>query len=175
MIHDNHVEKVEERWLQYAKVASSLEVDAILSACSTVGAFAEKANELLDVPVYRIDEAMAEAAVEKGETISIFATLSSTLEPTVNLIQRKAKTHGKQCKLNSILVADAYEELMKGNRKAHDKKIQEEILKYIDTSDAIVLAQASMASAIDGLEGISQDKVLTSPNLGIARLKRDLA
>jgi hypothetical protein len=78
MITNHHVELVEKRWLKYAEIASSLEADAILSACSTVGEFAEKANMILKTPVYRIDEAMAEKAVEIGNNISVFATLSTT-------------------------------------------------------------------------------------------------
>lgn len=175
MIQQNHVELVEERWLKYAEIASSLGVDAILSACSTVGEFAEKANELYDVPVFRIDEAMAEKAVALGTTISVFATLSSTLEPTAKLVKRKAELIGKNCIINTILVPNAYEELMKGNRDLHNKKIQEAVLEYAASSDVLVLAQASMASAVDGLDGIDKDKVLTSPQLGILKLKRDLS
>lgn len=174
MIHKNHVELVEKRWEKYAEIAASLGADAILSACSSVGELAEKANELLEVPVYRIDEAMAEEAVAMGQTISIFATLSSTLEPTAGLIQRKAVKTGKSCTIHKVLVEDAYDELMKGNREIHNKKIQEALLKYADDSDVFVLAQASMALAIDGLTGIAPERVLTSPGPGIAKLKKDL-
>lgn len=173
MIQNHQVEEVEKRWIKYAEIAASLGADAILSACSSVGEFAEKANELLNVPVYRIDDAMAERAVETAKTISVFATLSTTLEPTVNLIKRKAALVGKECVINTVLVSGAYEELMKGNRTLHNQKIQEAVLKYSD-SEAIVLAQASMASALEGLSGIDLNKVLTSPVLGIEKLKKDL-
>jgi Asp/Glu/hydantoin racemase len=174
MIHRNHVELVEKRWLNYAEIAASLGVDSILSACSSVGEFAEKANELLSVPVYRIDEAMAEKAVEQGNRISVFATLESTLEPTVNLVKRKAAFYKKDCSINTVLIKNAYEELMNGNRVLHNAMIQEEAQKYAATSDVIVLAQASMASALEGLKGMDKEKVLTSPFLGISKLKHDL-
>jgi Asp/Glu/hydantoin racemase len=175
MIQQNNIKKVEERWINYAEIATSLGVDAILSACSTVGEFAEKANELLDIPVYRIDEAMVEKAVDIGKTISVFATLSTTLEPTVRLVQRKAELKGKRCVINTILVPGAYEELMKGNRELHNKKIQEEVYPYVASSDVLILAQASMASALEGCEGIDMKKVLTSPRLGVLKLKKDLS
>ena len=173
LIQKNHVEFVEERWLQYATIAASMGADAVLSACSSVGEIAEKANAKLDIPVYRIDEAMAEKAVQMGNTISVFATLSSTLDPTVNLIKRKAESLGKACTLHTVLVPDAYEELMRGNRSLHNKKIQETVLKYAADSDVLVLAQASMALAVDELKGIDMDKVLTSPRLGVAKLKKE--
>jgi Asp/Glu/hydantoin racemase len=175
MIHNNNVSKVEERWLNYARTMNDLGVDAILSACSTVGEFAEKANELLPVPIYRIDEAMAEKAVSMGQKISVFATLTSTLEPTVRLIQRKAELHGKNCIINTILVSGAYEDLMMGNRELHNQRIQNAVLEEVSNCEVIVLAQASMASALVGLETIDSEKVLTSPVLGIQRLKKDLA
>lgn len=171
-MRDRHnVEFVRERWISYAKVLEQLGVDAVLSACSTVGAFAEEADELLGVKVYRIDEAMCELAVEKGEVISVFATLQSTLEPTVDLIRRKAVCASKTPVINTILVEGAYAALMNGQKDVHDEKIRDAVTKYIQQSDVIVLAQASMASAI----AQSNDRILTSPRLGIEKLKRDLA
>jgi aspartate/glutamate racemase len=175
MIKKNHIELVESRWLTYAEIASNLGVDAILSACSTVGEIAEKANLRLKTPVYRIDDAMAERAIELGGRISVFATLESTLEPTVRLIERKAEALHKLCTVQTVLVSGAYEELMKGNRELHNKKIQDKVLQYAVKSDVIVLAQASMATALEGLSGIEQEKVLTSPLLGIQKLKKELS
>lgn len=167
------VQFVRERWLTYARILEQMHVDAVLSACSTVGGFAEEAGRLLQVPVYRIDEAMCEQAVQTGENISVFATLQSTLNPTVDLIRRKAEQSGRQIRVNTVLVDGAYQELMNGNREVHDRKIREAVEACLDTSDVIVLAQASMAAAIgDGTPG--QEKILTSPRLGICRLRDEL-
>lgn len=148
--------------------------NAVLSACSSVGEIAEKANVMLEIPVYRIDDAMAEEAVQMGQSICVFATLSSTLEPTVDLIKRKAKSIGKACTIRTVLVPDAYEELIKGNRLLHNQKIQEAVLQYAETSDVLVLAQASMASVIEELVEIEKEKVLTSPYLGVQKLRKEM-
>ena len=71
VIEGKGLSQIEKRWLEYARIAESLGADAIISACSTVGEFVEKANRLLHTPVYRIDEGMAERAVEIGGTINI--------------------------------------------------------------------------------------------------------
>lgn len=171
---DRHnVDFVKERWISYAKVLGQLGADAVLSACSTVGAFAEEADRLLDIPVYRIDDAMCSAAVEKGEVISVFATLASTLEPTVDLIERKAHRAGKQIKINTVLVEGAYAALMEGQKDVHDAKIKAAVEQYLPQSDAVVLAQASMASAVE-LTGEDTKKILTSPKMGIEKLRTDL-
>lgn len=173
-MRDGHnVEFVRERWISYASTLEKLGVSAILSACSTVGEFAEEADRMLSVPVYRIDEAMAEEAVARGGNIAVFATLRSTLDPTVRLIQRKAKESGAQVQVETVLVEGAYEALMNGDKKSHDQKIADAVVKRLDTCNAIVLAQASMASAVSALQNAG-DKVLTSPRLGMLRLQKEL-
>lgn len=173
-MRDGHnVEFVRERWISYASTLEKLGVSAVLSACSTVGDFAEEADRMLSVPVYRIDEAMAEEAVTRGGNIAVFATLRSTLDPTVRLIQRKAKESGAQVQVETVLVEGAYEALMGGDKNAHDQKIADAVAKRLDTCNAIVLAQASMASAVSSLKDAG-DKVLTSPRLGMLRLQKEL-
>lgn len=169
------VDKVRLRWLEYARIAQENGAQAILSACSTVGEFAEEANEMLDVPVYRIDEAMARKAVQRGGTICVFATLSSTLEPTARLLQRLAKEQAASCQIHSVLVEGAYAALAAGGRALHDQKIADALAQKGAEADTIVLAQASMASAADGLDEQLRQKVLTSPLLGIQKLRNDLA
>ena len=173
-MRENHdVEFVRKRWISYAETLEKLGVDAVLSACSTVGSFAEEADRVLSIPVYRIDEAMCEKAVESGRTISVFATLQSTLTPTVDLVRRKAKEAGKDVMVQTFLVEGAYGALMEGNKELHDRRISEEVGAVIDRSDVVVLAQASMASAVRA-EGDAAKKILTSPVLGIEKLGRDL-
>ena len=107
MREKHEVEFVRSRWIAYAETLEKLGADAVLSACSTVGQFAEEADRMLRIPVYRIDEAMCEKAVEKGGIISIFATLSSTLIPTVDLVERKSRKAGKKVTVNTVLVEGA--------------------------------------------------------------------
>lgn len=165
------VEFVRKRWISYAEVLERLGADVVLSACSTVGAFAEEADRLLRVKVCRIDEAMCELAVKRGSVISVFATLQSTLEPTAELIERKAKELSKAPVIHTVLVEGAYAALMNGQKDVHDAKIREAVAAYTEQSDVIVLAQASMAPAV----GEESDRILTSPRLGIEKLKALLA
>lgn len=173
MREKHNVDYVKERWISYAKVLEQLGADAVLSACSTVGAFAEEADHILNIPVYRIDDAMCTLAVEKGSVISVFATLASTLEPTVDLIERKAAAAGKKVKINTVLVEGAYAALLDGQKEIHDAKIKAAVEQYLPESDIVVLAQASMASAVN-TDGADGEKILTSPRLGIQKLAKDL-
>lgn len=162
------------RWLEYAKILEKLGMDIILSACSTVGGFAEEADHELRVPVLRIDEAMAEKAIAQGEKIGVFATLNSTLNPTVSLIKRKAEKAGRTVSVRAVLVDGAYDALMSQNKELHDSKIAEALKGCQGEVDVIVLAQASMASAVSASLDLDQNQILTSPVLGIDRLKECL-
>ena len=60
----------------------------VLVTCSSIGEGVRVARELFDFPVLRIDEPMAERAVDAGRRIGVLATLQTTLAPTVRLLRR---------------------------------------------------------------------------------------
>lgn len=78
------------RMCKYFDVAASLGVDLILNQCSSVGEAADIAANTIDIPVLRIDEPMAQAAIQLGKKIAVVATVSSTMLPSCNLIRREA-------------------------------------------------------------------------------------
>lgn len=167
-----HDEEVRNRWLCYARILEERGVAAVLSACSTVGTIAEEADRILQIPVYRIDEAMIDEAIRTGTKISVLATLSSTLTPTVELLKRKG---GDGLEIHVHLIEGAYDLLMAGNRSEHDRRIREAVQQEAGRSQVILLAQASMAGALDGADTSDHVRILTSPRLGIEKLKKDLA
>ena len=59
----------------------------VLVTCSSIGEGVRVARELFDFPVLRIDEPMAERAVDAGRRIGVLATLQTTLAPTVRLLK----------------------------------------------------------------------------------------
>lgn len=170
MATEHNIEYVKERWAVYAKTLAEMGADAVLSACSTVGPFAEECNKKMDIPVMRIDEAMAEEAVKMGNNITVIATFKPTLAPTTDLIKRK----GPNAEVKTILIDEAYKELNAGNQKRHNELIINKVKDEIGKADVIVLAQASMAAALADCKGLDLSKILTSPLLGIIKLKRIL-
>lgn len=168
------VSAVEGRVLQYARFAEEVGADGILEACSSVGEVVEKARPLLSIPIIRIDEAMAEAAVARGERIGVAATLATTLRPTLALLQQKAAAAGKAVEFESILVSEAYQKLMKGDKTGHDQTLAEALTALADKVDVVVLAQASMARVVATLPEEIRDKFLSSPRLGMERMRRIL-
>ena len=156
-----------ERFIQYACIAKNNGSDALLLACSSLGKAADIARELLDIPLYKIDEPMADQAVNSGNNILVLGTVKSTLEPTSDLIRSKRKSQEQS--ITCILIPDVFE-LYEIDREQHDQRIAEAIQEHLNTYDVIVLAQASMANAIQYITQ-GREKIVTSLPLGLQQLK----
>ena len=170
MANGNNTEYVGIRWEKYAEILIQMGADAVLSACSTVGPFVEAANKKSKIPILRIDDAMAEEAVKRGRRITVLATFKPTLGPTTELIERKDPSAG----VKTIFIENAFDLLNAGEIKKHNELISEAVKKEIRTADVIVLAQASMATALSEFNERDKAKILTSPLLGVLKLKKIL-
>lgn len=165
------VSAVESRLLQYARFAQEVGADAVLSACSSVGEVAAKMEAALPIPVVRIDDAMAEQAVQRGSRIGVAATLPTTLRPTLDLLRAKAEQAGREVTLEPCLVNSAYQKLMTGDREGHDATLAEALEDLAGRVDVVVLAQASMARVLPRLPEAMQAKFFTSPRLAVERAR----
>ena len=162
---------VKRRMLSYYQQAESLGVDAILTQCSSVGEVADAIKPFVCVPVVKIDEAMAEKAVSMGRRIGVIATVPTTVGPSVRLIEQKAREAGKEIEIETHLVKDAMMILIeKGDAETHNKMVLGEVEAAAESCDVVVLAQGSMTVLLP-LLGHIQKPVLTSPRLGVERVK----
>ena len=144
---------------------------AVLATCSSIGPAVELASQLVGVPVLRIDEPMASAAIESGTRIGVLATVASTLNPTVDLLRRCAERLAKDVEVVPVLRADAFAAIRSGDGAGHDTIIGEAVAQLAGDVDAIVLAQASMARVVATLgPGAVTVPVFSSPGSGMARL-----
>ncbi|WP_343210648.1 aspartate/glutamate racemase family protein [Anaerolentibacter hominis] len=148
-----------EKLLCYAQFAQRQGVQLILSACSSVGDFADYASGKLSVPLIRIDDAVSDTAVKMGKKVAVLATLPTTLNPSSNLIRRKGNG---EAEVTPVLVEGAYEALQAGDKAEHDRLIAEAAGKAAKEQDVVYLAQASMADAAAMLPEEMQKKVLFS-------------
>jgi Asp/Glu/hydantoin racemase len=159
---------IARRVTSYLESAELAGADYIMVTCSSIGPAVEAGAKLMGVPVLRVDQPMADKAVAAGKLIGVIATLSTTLEPTVDLIQRRAVIAGKQIELTSKLVEGAFEALMNGDAAKHDAMVAAALKELSQQVDVILLAQASMARVVDTLT--PEDKrvpILSSPNTAV--------
>ncbi len=161
------------RMCAYVQVAKTLKPDLIFNQCSSVGEAFDIARKQAECKTLKIDEAMAEKAVELGSRIGVVATVASTVAPSCNLVRTKAKDAGKDVTVTEYLVDGALDILMSGDVNKHNELVISEIRKAEAENDVVVLAQGSM-TAILPLLGETKKPVLTSPRLAVERVKKEL-
>lgn len=160
-----------KRVVNYAASAEEAGADYILFTCSSIGPAVETAATLTGVPVLRVDQPMADKAVSAGKKIGVIATLSTTLEPTSDLVRRRAIAAGKEIELKAVLCEGAFDALMGGDAATHDKKVGDALKQLVNEADVIVLAQASMARVVDALtEAEKKVPILASPPIAMEYL-----
>lgn len=160
--------QISERVANYIKSAASSGAAQILVTCSSIGPAVEAGAKLVSVPTLRVDQPMADKAVAIGKKIGVVATLSTTLEPTADLIQRRAAAAGKKIELISKLVEGAFEALMAGDGAMHDAKVAVALKELSRQADVIVLAQASMARVVEALPPADKRvPILASPGIAV--------
>jgi Asp/Glu/hydantoin racemase len=156
--------------------AAEAGADAILVTCSSIGAAVDAARPFTDVPLVRVDEGMADQASDIGSRVGVIATLVTTLEPTRELVERMAAAKKRDVTVVAQVCEGAFDRLSAGDRERHDLLVAEGIERLAGEVDVVVLAQASMARAIDGERGSHiRVPVLSSPESGVLRLKRYLS
>jgi Asp/Glu/hydantoin racemase len=161
-------EKNSERVAGHVASAEAAGADYILVTCSSIGRAVEAAAARAGVPVLRVDQPMADQAVLAGRRIGVVATLPTTLEPTADLISRRAALAGKQIELTSRLCEGAFDALMSGDAAKHDALVAAALQELSLQVDVIVLAQASMARVVDGLAPADKRiPILASPPLAV--------
>ena len=163
-------EQVAQRLADLGDAAVAAGAEAVMFTCSSISQYAAPLAERLGVPVYRVDEAMADEAVRAGDRVSVIATLPTTVQPTAALLRERAELQGRKVQIDEVVVAGAFEAAVAGDRARHDELVSEAI-KAVN-GDVVVLAQASMASAAEGLEFAVP--ILTSPERGVRRLAENL-
>jgi Asp/Glu/hydantoin racemase len=159
------------RVVNYAGSAQEAGADYILFTCSSIGAAVEAAAGLTRVPVLRVDQPMADQAVQTGRRVGVVATLPTTLQPTSDLVKRRAIIAGKEIELTAVLCEGAFEALMSGDAATHDAKVAAALKELVSKVDVIVLAQASMARVVDTLSDADKKiPILASPPIAIQYL-----
>ncbi|RCK72670.1 MAG: hypothetical protein ANABAC_1204 [Anaerolineae bacterium] len=159
------------RLLRLVISAEEAGADVVMVTCSSVGPAVEASRPFVGIPVLRVDEPMAELAVQSGETIGVAATLPTTLKPTADLISNVAARQGKSIRVLSKLCEGAFQAVVSGDTARHDQLVSAGLQELAPQVDVVVLAQASMARVIENLPAETrQVPILSSPRLAVERL-----
>jgi Asp/Glu/hydantoin racemase len=164
------------RLIQQIASAENAGADAVLVTCSSIGPGVAVAQQVFDIPVVRIDDAMAETAVRQAHTVGVLATLRTTLDPTTALLKEKAAKAGRKVELVECLCEDAFPAMLAGDTATHDRLLGKALVEDMQGVDVIVLAQASMARVLSTLAaGAVPAPVLSSPELAILSVRHKMS
>jgi Asp/Glu/hydantoin racemase len=156
------------RVTQHVAAAEDAGANYIMVTCSSIGAAVETAATLAGVPVLRVDQPMADQAVASAKRVGVIATLPTTLEPTTDLIRRRAAAAGREIELTARLCEGAFDALMSGDAAKHDAMVAAALKELASQVDVVALAQASMARVVDTLpESDRRIPILASPPLAV--------
>lgn len=140
-------------------------VRTIVCTCSTISGRAELEGRKRSIDVMRVDRPLAEAAVAAGRRISVLVALESTVGPTTALIAEVAATNNTEVRVDVHLCDGAWPCFEAGDIEGYLAIVAAECDVVAETSDVIVLAQASMAGATRLCT--TQVPVLSSPQLAV--------
>jgi Asp/Glu/hydantoin racemase len=164
---------ITRRIVEQAMLAADADVDLVVFTCSSTSPAIDVARQVIAVPVLKIDDPMAEKAVSIGPRIGLLCTATSTVTPSSDLLRAHARQASKEISIAVSLATDAYEALFAGNRKRHDEIITAGALRLAETSDVVVLAQASLAHLRESIQDKVGIPVLASPSLLMERLRAE--
>ena len=137
--------------------------DSLISICIEEGELTPPTARRVVEYVGSAEDAGADYILVTCSSIGT-ATLPTTLNPTSDLVERRAAKAGKEIELTSRLCEGAFDALMGGNPETHDQMVAEALKELSDKVDVILLAQASMARVVDQLDESEKSvPILASP------------
>ena len=161
-------EGTSQRVLGHLTAAEETEPDYIMVTCSSLGPAVDQAQERLGRSILRVDQPLADHAVNLGTRIGVVATLKTTLVPTTDLIERRAENKGKKIEIVTQLCDGAFIAYADGDYERHDAMVLDAVKRLAKEVDVVVLAQASMARIVSELSDEEiQVPILSSPSLAV--------
>ena len=162
-----------ERLLSHLKQAELIGARAVLVTCSTTSPLVDHIQPKVSIPVFKIDQAMIELAVHLGVRLGVLATNRTTLEPTRQMLLAQAAKTGKKIDYEERYIEGALDALLKGQAELHDRLVHNAIREIRPTVDVVVLAQASMARALETGAVLGEGApVLSSPYLALEHISQ---
>ena len=143
----------------------------VLCTCSTIGGIVETFDDQFPAKLIRIDRPLAEHALQLGNRIVVTAAVESTLEPTRRLFEEVATQHSPKAELIDAPCTEAWQYFEVGDLPAYYQAIANHLYEIQTLGDVIVLAQASMAPAVELVSEVLVP-ILSSPRIGMQEAVR---
>lgn len=142
----------------------------ILYTCSAFGPAIEAVRDRVEIPVFKPNEAMFDAALRQGRRIGLIATFAPSLPPMLDELKQMAGAKGAEISVATACVPAAMELLNAGQAARHHELVAAAVPELGDC-DVVLLAQFSMAGARQAVEAVTRLPVLTSPDSAVVAIR----
>ena len=150
--------------------AADIGADGLLFTCSAFGEAIEAVAAKAAFPVLKPNEAMFEAALQRGRTIGMLATFVPSVASMEREFYDMAKERNADATIRTICVPKAMEALNKGNAATHNALLAD-VAPQLAGCDAILLAHFSTSRAEKAVKQVVSVPVLTSPVAAVQKLR----
>lgn len=137
--------EVIKRMVLYYQAAEATGADLLMCSCTTMGPATRAARQMINKPLFNIDEPMAKEAVAKGSVIGILATVPTSAPATKALLQMEADEQKKQIEIKTVINEKAFKYLLAGDVEKHNELVHAGLEKLQHEVDVIALGQISLA------------------------------
>lgn len=141
-------------------------VQGVLLTCSAYSPAAPAIQRRFSLPIVSVDEAMLHCALQHGSRIGVVATVAKAGPTTAALLREYAARATRDITVSVAIAPEAFAALQRGDGATHDRLVREHIETLLPTCDVIVLAQISMARALENAPAYAKP-VLTSVEPGV--------
>ncbi|MFB5269719.1 aspartate/glutamate racemase family protein [Paenibacillus enshidis] len=162
------------RFIRLIEKAEEAGVHGVLLSCSSFTPYTSLVSQLFDFPIVSVDFAMLEEAVQLGTKIGVIATVVTAAPITKQILEEIAEERNKPVEIYTDTLTDAFAALQNGEEQRHNQIIRDKVEEMSRNCDVVVLAQISMARAMEGYTPPGKP-VLTSPESSIRSLLEQLA
>lgn len=167
---DALTEAMIERFVAFGTYGYRTGADGILVTCSAFGPAIDALAAAVPVPVLKPNEAMFQAAIERGGRIGMLATFGPSVGTMTDEWNDFVGQGGSAAKLDTLLVADAIDLLKRGDADSHNRLVAARAPEFAG-HDAIMLAHFSTSRAADAVRGVVDVPVLTAPDAAVSRMR----
>ena len=159
-----------DRFAALTSYARLIGADGVLFTCSAFGPAIDTVARDAPFPVLKPNEAMYEAALERGDRVGMVATFAPAVAPMEQEFCELAAQKGSRAKIATVCVADAMAALNRGDPAAHNALVAE-AARSLHDCDVVMLAQFSTSRAEDETARAVDVPVLSSPGSAVRKLK----
>jgi len=165
--------QIMERFSALGTYAANVGADALLFTCSAFGVAIEAVAREQRFPVLKPNEAMFDAALERGTKIGMLATFQPSVPSMESEFDELTASRGVRAEIRTVCVPDAMAALNRGDTETHNALLAEAAPQLADC-DAVMLAQFSTSRAEKAVAARLAIPVLTAPKAAVRKLQAAL-